>query len=220
MASYGAVPQLPRIDTGYDTPGSDYMSSFRGHSKIGAVDTGSITSSTLEKKRFQNSASSDGSFRLGSSHRKSGNRPSKQYSISSKRNDDNSSESSKRTSDEGNYLTVRDHTVPIVQKRRTSLADAKSLTDLCYSKISPLKKANSATYRRMSIKGSAKGINRWEPPRISSECYSESKEKCLSGGKFKQQMQKYFNEVKQWWEEKSDSDDDGYDTDLDKQLGM
>ncbi|XP_053408279.1 leucine-rich repeat-containing protein 74A-like [Mercenaria mercenaria] len=214
----GSTSQFPRIDTGYVTPGSDYMSSFRGYPKIGSVETGSHTGSTMTQKRLRYSASSDGSHKLETKQRKHDNRPEKHYSISSRvqRN----SEKGFENFGNSKQRFVRDHTVPVVNNTKNSSTVAKAHTDLSYEKISPLKLSNSATYRRLSTRGSFERTKAWCPPLVSSERYNESKDKLLSGGKFKQQIRKYFNEETPWWEEISESDDDGYDTDLDKQIGF
>jgi len=48
---------------------------------------------------------------------------------------------------------------------------------------------------------------------------TEARSKLLSGGRFHGQMVRYFKQEVPWWETVPDSDDDGYDTDLDKQIG-
>lgn len=215
VQSVGSPPRLPRIDTGYATPGSDYMSSYRGHPRTVAKETVS------QNRPFRSSASSDGSQSLDVRQPALENRTAKHYSSYSKclNNQENRiNVNSKPMAASGQGRFIRDHTVPVVQNVKNGHPVAKSYTDISYSRLSPLKSTNSA--RKSSLKGSIRSVNAWEPPAISAENYESAKDKLTSGGKFKEQMIKYFKLEKHWWEDKSDSEDDGYDTDLDKQLGL
>ena len=59
----------------------------------------------------------------------------------------------------------------------------------------------------------------WGAPRMSPELYQDIKERLLKEGKFKDQLRKYWGLDIQDQLNKPDSDDDGYDTDLDTNLG-
>lgn len=59
----------------------------------------------------------------------------------------------------------------------------------------------------------------WGAPRISTQLYQDLKEHLLKEGKFKERLRKYWSLDLQDQINQPDSDDDGYDTDLDKNLG-
>ena len=59
----------------------------------------------------------------------------------------------------------------------------------------------------------------WGAPRLSPESYNDIKERLLKEGKFKDRLRKYWGLDIQDQLKKADSDDDGYDTDLDTNLG-
>lgn len=194
-------PTLPPINMRFDSPGSDYMSAFRGQQKDYLISTASAKSkcskhNSTAKTCSRNHEGSD----------LSGSKPPND--IHPRRN-----------------RFIRDHTVPAVKSgiNNQGLNTRKSHSDIAYEQIKPIRLSipNSAsTYKSRSAKSCDRQLTAWIPPVVTSEKYEESKERLLKGGKFREQMVDYFGLRKNWWEEKSDSEDDGYDTDLDKQLGF
>ena len=88
---------------------------------------------------------------------------------------------------------------------RLSLIDSASVT----VRSSPDKTDRHDKYR-----------SAWGAPRLSPELYQDIKERLLKEGKFKDQLRKYWGLDIQDQLNKPDSDDDGYDTDLDTNLGI
>lgn len=214
-SSRGSTPRLPRIDTGYDTPGSDYMSAFRNNPRqssfvnsdidqdiktLGPSSLSSISKSQTNSAQFSKDGNSKPCSRKHS-------RPSTQGQ-------------NRKTS------VPREITIPAVNGSK-NVCPKKSSTDLGLGTYgNPLKLRLSGSAKSQEKVVSAKSLSDtgtcrrpWFPPKVSKERYEEARARIMDGGKFRSRLITYFREDVPWWETKSDSEDDGYDTDLDKQLG-
>ncbi|KAL4238848.1 Leucine Rich repeat [Mactra antiquata] len=236
LGSRESTPHLPPIHLRYDTPGSDYMTGFTDDQTKMIGKNEYYTDTSARGKTTDRTSTISGRSHGGYSSYTGGSKstdrrlqepvtgPVKSATLPGK---------SKTNIDRlkpDPHRAVRDHTMPFVQdkSRKVKHYAIKSYTDIPYTTI-PQRKSSitssdvSYAYRRK--RSSAKSIkeNRlesWDPPVISQKCYTSAKEHLLTEGKFKGVMAKYFGVEKKWWEEKSDSEDDGYDTDLDPHIGF
>lgn len=216
-SSRGSSPHLPPIDTGYDTPGSDYMSVVRSKHRQSSVKYGDNDQDV--KVRAPPSVSSISKSQNNSARYSRGDDVGESgCSRRHKHSKDKQNNGGKRRS------IPREITLPATNNPKDNSLPKKSSTDLGLGPLeSPLKLslAGSPNCTRFASARTTPDSRKkpWVPPRISSERYEEARAKIMDGGKFRSQLITYFREDVPWWEAKSDSDDDGYDTDLDKQLG-
>ena len=212
-------PHLPRISTGYDTPGSDYMSAVKSKQRQSSL---KYRDREEDARLFAPSAVSSISKSQNNSAKCS--RDGNRENGCSRRHGKQSKEKHGHT--KGNRVYIpREITIPTTNRSIAETLPKKASTDLglAGSLASPLKLslAGSPTFTRFASPQSTPSSRKqpWIPPRVSTERYEEAKARIMDGGKFRSRLVTYFREDVPWWETKTDSEDDGYDTDLDKQLG-
>lgn len=225
-SSRSSSPHLPRIDTGYDTPGSDYMSALRPNPR-----QSSVTYPDYDNERLfapsSAGVSSISKSQTNSATYSKGKATCKSYdgSACSRRHSRRQSNQSEKSENGGKRKSIpREITVPGISEPKHKSLPKKASTDLGLATVeSPLKLslAESPVVTKFASARTTPGDRKppWIPPKISAQRYNEARARIMDGGKFKSRLRTYFREDVPWWESKSDSEDDGYDTDLDKQLG-
>ena len=105
---------------------------------------------------------------------------------------------------------------------RSSAKSKGARTEEYYSLGSPYKLSlvdSCSVTRRSTPDKRDKHKNAWSAPRISPQLYQDIKERLLKEGRFKEELRQYWGLDIQDKINRPDSDDDGYDTDLETNLG-
>lgn len=229
----GNTTYLPPINTGFDSPGSDYMSGIKFKN--------SFNENEFQTETEDNSSSGSSSGKIYAKHFSGASTNSKQTSH-------NGSNCSRKHSIEQPTYNYNRHTMHTLdanpplkkefQVQSASQAGRKLSTELLppASKsaksssrksgaessisISPFKLSFMDSPRNAKVHSPEEGEVTWQAPKISKKRYQGAKDIVLNGsGKFKTPLLKYFRLEVPPWEKKEESDDDGYDTDMDKQIG-
>ncbi|KAH3852739.1 hypothetical protein DPMN_095256 [Dreissena polymorpha] len=197
-----SLTRLPRIDAGYATPGSDYMSAVRQRQP-----TKPLTSSpdktlrshddvTDVNRKFEYDDNGDDVTLLRWKSKGCG--CSKEHDIFNKPKETTETDDRLKFARKSIF---RELTIP-TNNRKVSNVTAKSLSDVGrYYTISPLKLSSSnsaSSKRRLSVKSIPDlPIDKsWNPPKIGEERYQEARKSLLKGGgKFRERMIKYFTKI-------------------------
>ena len=131
----------------------------------------------------------------------------------------NQSERGSKSAKELGLVFDQGFNTPVITSANGSARSRGAETEERYMLESPFRfsLADSKSVTRQS--SSVKHKTAWCGPRISLQRYNNIKERLLKEGKFKELLRQYWGLDVQEKINRPDSDDDGYDTDLDSNLG-